>query len=100
MIFSVLKETDVRGGGKVQTELAVELCERLGDYNEEGFTLEDIKNAEELLNIQVKVVCIESFNSIIYSGKEKETKIFLILSFRRVLYIVCFLLGNSLASDF
>jgi len=68
---------DIRKGRKVQTELAEELCKMLGDYNEEGFTLEDIKNVEELLNIQVKVVCAESFNSIIYSGEEKETKIYL-----------------------
>jgi hypothetical protein len=65
---------DIRDGRKVQTELAEELCKRLGDYNEEGFTLEDIKNVEELLNIQVKVVCAKSFNSVIYSGEERETK--------------------------
>jgi len=35
--------TNIRKGLKVQTELAGELCERLGGYNEEGFTLEDIK---------------------------------------------------------
>jgi len=55
----------------------MEICKRLGDYNEEGFTLEDIKNVEELLNVQIKVICAESFNSIIYSGEEKETKIYL-----------------------
>jgi hypothetical protein len=59
----------IREGRQIQTKLAQELCERLGDYNEEGFTLEDIKNVEELLNIQVKVVCAESFNSVIYSGE-------------------------------
>jgi len=58
---------DIRDGRKVQTELAKELCKRPGDYNEEGFTLEDIKNVEELLNVQIKVVCAESFNSTIYS---------------------------------
>jgi transposase-like protein len=68
---------DIRKVRKVQTELAEELRKRLGDYNEEGFTLEDIKNVEELLNIQVKVVCAERFNSMIYSGEEKETKIYL-----------------------
>ena len=31
--------TDIREGRKVQTELAEEFCKRLGDYNEEGFTL-------------------------------------------------------------
>ena len=63
-------------GRKVQTELSMELCKMLGDYNEEGFTLEDIKNVEELLNVQIKVVCAESFNSI-YFGEENETKIYL-----------------------
>jgi len=58
----------IREGRQIQTKLAEELCKRLGTYNEEGFTLEDIKNVEELLNIQVKVVCAESFNTIIYSG--------------------------------
>jgi hypothetical protein len=64
-------------GREIQTKLAQELRKRLGDYNEEGFTLEDIKNVEELLNIQVKVVCAESLNSVIYSGEERETKIYL-----------------------
>jgi len=67
----------IREGRKLQAKLAIELCKRLGDYNEGSFTLEDIKNVEELLNIQDKVVCAESFNTIIYSGKEKETKIYL-----------------------
>jgi hypothetical protein len=67
----------IREGRKVQTELTMELCKRLGDYNEEGFTLEDIKIVEELLNIQVKVVCAESFNTVIYSGEEKEMKVYL-----------------------
>jgi len=65
---------DIREG---QTELTEELCKRLGNYNEEGFTLEDIKNVEVLLNVQVKVLCLESFKTIIYSGKDKETKIYL-----------------------
>ena len=42
-----------------------------------AFTLEDIKNVEELLNIQIKVVGAESFNTIIYSGEEREPKIYL-----------------------
>jgi len=78
MISSDLKDVkDIRGGRKVQTKLAEKLCHRLGDYNEEGFTLEDIKHAEELLDIQIKVVCAENFNTIIYSGEERETKIYL-----------------------
>jgi len=64
--------TDIREGRQIQTKLTEELCKRLGDYNEEGFTLEDIKNVEEILNIQVKVVCAESFNTIIYSGKKQK----------------------------
>jgi len=68
---------DIRDGRKVQTVLAEELCQRLGDYNEEGFTLEDIKHVEELLDIQIKVICAENFNTIIYSGEERETKIYL-----------------------
>ena len=67
----------IREGWKIQTKLTEELCKRLGNYNEEGFTLEDIKNVEELLDIQNKVVCAESFNAIIYSGEERETKIYL-----------------------
>ena len=53
------------------------MCKRLGDYNEESFTLEDIKNVDEQLKIQVLVVYGESFNTIIYSGKDKEIKIYL-----------------------
>jgi hypothetical protein len=67
---------DIRDGRKIQTKLAEELCQRLGDYNEEGFTLEDIKHVEELLDIQIIVVCAENFDTIIYSGEEKETKIY------------------------
>jgi len=43
----------IREGQKIQTELTDELCKRLGNYNEEGFTLEDIKNVKELLNIHI-----------------------------------------------
>jgi hypothetical protein len=32
--------------------------------------VEDIKNIEKVLNIQIKVVFAESFNAIIYSGEE------------------------------
>jgi len=37
--------TNIRKGRKVQKELAEKLYKWLGDYNEEGFTLEDIKIA-------------------------------------------------------
>lgn len=66
-----------RQGRKIQTELTQEMRKRLGTYHEEGFTLEDIKHVEKLLNIQIKVVCSENFNSVIYSGKEKDTIIYL-----------------------
>jgi len=39
--------------------------------------LEDIKHIEELLDIQIKVVCAENLNTLIYSREEKETKIYL-----------------------
>jgi hypothetical protein len=55
----------------------MELCQRLGDYNEEGFTLEDIKNVEELLNNRIKVVSVENFNTIINSGKNKQKFIYI-----------------------
>ena len=29
------------------------------------------------MDIQIKVVCVENFNSIIYSGEERETNIYL-----------------------
>jgi len=64
----------IREGRNVQTKLAEELCQRLGDYNEVGFTLEDIKHAEKLLNIQIKVVCADNFNTIISSGEENKPK--------------------------
>jgi len=53
------------------------LCNRLSEYNEDVFTLEDIKRYEGLLGIYIKVVCAENFNSISYSGKERETKLYL-----------------------
>ena len=67
----------IREGRGIQTKLAEELCQRVGEYNKEGFTLQDIKNAEELLDVQIKVLCAENFNILIYSGDEKPTKIYL-----------------------
>ena len=68
----------IRTGLPLQRDVALELCERLGK-SEEEFTLEDIKQCEELLDVQIKVVCAENFNSIIYKGccGEKENKIYL-----------------------
>lgn len=45
-------------------ELAEKLC--LGEYNEEGLTLEDIKNVEDFLGTWVKVVRVENLNIVIY----------------------------------
>jgi hypothetical protein len=50
---------------------------KLGEYNRNYFTLDDIANIERLLNIQIKIVAAECFNSIIYSGLEKDIKVYL-----------------------
>ena len=65
---------DIRKGRKVQTIIAEELCQRFGDYNEEGFTLEDIKHVEELLDIQIKVVCAENLMPFSILEKKKKPK--------------------------
>jgi hypothetical protein len=64
-------------GRNLQTTLAQELCNQLGEYNRNYFTLDDIANIERLLNIQIKIVAAECFNSIIYSGLEKDVKVYL-----------------------
>lgn len=61
----------IRMGRNLQTTLAQELCNQLGEYNRNYFTLDDIANIERLLNIQIKIVAAECFNSIIYSGLVK-----------------------------
>jgi hypothetical protein len=58
----------IREGRSLKTKLAEELCNKLGSYNEDGFTLEDIKHVEELLNIQIKVTLTPLF---ILEKKEK-----------------------------
>ncbi|KAK7588176.1 hypothetical protein V9T40_005421 [Parthenolecanium corni] len=58
----------IRKGRDLQTDLALDLCMRLIDFNIEGFTLEDIRACEEELDVQIKVVCAENFNNIIYKG--------------------------------
>jgi hypothetical protein len=65
----------IREGRKIQTKLAEELCKRLGDYNEEGFTLKDIKNVEELLKIQVKVVLQKVLTQSFIPEKIKKSKL-------------------------
>ena len=67
----------IRKGRKLQTDLTTELCNQFSYYNQEGFTLDDIKNLEKLINIQINVVCAENFNSVIYKGPEKNIKIYL-----------------------
>jgi len=42
---------------------------------------------------------MEEGNRKLKNGNRKK-KVFLLSNFRRVLYVVCFLLGNSLASEF
>jgi len=64
-------------GRKIQKDLASELCNMLTEYNEEGFTLNDIKNVELALDIQINVICAENLNTLIYKGDDKETKIYL-----------------------
>jgi hypothetical protein len=64
-------------GRNLQTTLAQELCNQLGEYNKNYFTLDDIANIEKVLNIQIKVIAAECFNSIIYSGAEKDVKVYL-----------------------
>ncbi|XP_049808976.1 stromelysin-1-like [Schistocerca nitens] len=41
------------------------------------FTLEDIQDAEEFLDVQIKVVSAAHFNTVIHSGKERDTTIYL-----------------------
>jgi hypothetical protein len=67
----------IRMGRNLQTTLAQELCNQLGEYNKNYFTLDDIANIEKVLNIQIKVVAAECFISIIYSGAEKDVKVYL-----------------------
>lgn len=68
---------NIRLGRPIQKQLALKLCEIMGSYNHEGFTLEDIQRAEQCLDVQVKVICAENFNTVIYKGTEKKTKIYL-----------------------
>lgn len=75
--ITAMEKKCIRMGRKLQGELARELCKRLGEYNEEGFTLEDIRNAEKLLGVQIKVVCAENFNGVIYKGAEAEIILYL-----------------------
>ncbi|KAE9522228.1 hypothetical protein AGLY_017373 [Aphis glycines] len=64
-------------GRKIQKDLTLELCNMLTEYNEKGFTFDDIKNVEHVLDIQVNVICAEHLNTLIYKGEDKKTKIYL-----------------------
>ncbi|KAE9530087.1 hypothetical protein AGLY_011549 [Aphis glycines] len=64
-------------GRKIQKDLALELCNMLTEYNEEDFTLTDIKNVERTLDIQINIICAENLNTLIYKGDDKQTKIYL-----------------------
>jgi len=61
--------------------------------------LDKLTSAKLCLNL---FLCSYSFSSriIINDDYNKTVNNFLILSFRRVIYVVCFLLGNSPASEF
>lgn len=67
----------IRIGRKIQKKVAVKLCNLLGGDYEHGFTLEDIKNAEILLNVQIKIICADNFNTVIYEGCDSPTKLYL-----------------------
>jgi hypothetical protein len=73
--FTESQIKSIRSRQKLQKKLALKLCGMLGEYNEDGFTLQDIKNVEQLLDIQIKIICAENFNSVIYQGEEKSRKV-------------------------
>lgn len=75
--LSKSKKKDLIKGRKLQTTLAKKLCDLLGGSYEEGFTLDDFKRAENLLDVQIKIICAESFNTIIYEGPDKSIKLYL-----------------------
>ncbi|XP_072384507.1 uncharacterized protein [Diabrotica undecimpunctata] len=68
---------NIRIGRTLQTVLAEKLCGLLGGCYVDGFILDDFKKAEELLNVQIKIICSENFNTLIYEGPEKTNKIYL-----------------------
>ncbi|CAH1103834.1 unnamed protein product [Psylliodes chrysocephalus] len=68
---------DLRMGRYIQTILAQKLCWLLGGSYENGFSLEDFKKAEKLLDVQIKIICAENFNSIIYEGDDQDNKLYL-----------------------
>lgn len=70
---------DLRHGrNNIQTRFTKELCQQLEIYDNRPFTYRDIENIEKLLNIQVKVVNVDNFCEIDYSGKENTIKVYLL----------------------
>lgn len=67
----------IRKGRLLQKTLAERLCRCLGGEYEHGFSLEDVKQVELLLDVQIKIICAENFNTVIYGGPEKDTKLYL-----------------------
>ncbi|KAF0692763.1 Uncharacterized protein FWK35_00034545, partial [Aphis craccivora] len=55
-----------------------QLCQKLKIFDNRPFTYRDIENVEKLLNIQVKVVNVDKFCEIDYSGNENKIKIYLL----------------------
>lgn len=72
--------TYIRKGRQLQEKLAINLLNvcniQIPNINS-GLTLEDIKKVEKKLDIQINIICAESFNSIIYNGSDKPIKIYL-----------------------
>lgn len=65
---------------KIQKELALKLlehCDILIPEPDTGLTIEQIKEIELKLDIQINIICAEIFNSIIYSGQDKSIKVYL-----------------------
>ncbi|KAE9542740.1 hypothetical protein AGLY_002651 [Aphis glycines] len=70
---------DLRNGrNNIQTRLTKQLCQKLKIFDNRLFTYRDIENVEKLLNIQVKVVNVDNFCEIDYSGNENRIKIYLL----------------------
>ncbi len=62
---------------KQLTEKLINICDITIPEQNSGFTLEDIKKIEIKLDIQINIVCAENLNAIIYSGSNKDVKIYL-----------------------
>ena len=67
----------IRKGRKLQKSLAIQLCNNVSKDPYEMFTLKDILDLENFLNIQINVKCAENFNTKYYKGDEEAIKIYL-----------------------